>query len=153
VQPLEPCAVMIEQRTELARPPGDLELRIGQAKASVWKRSPPPTRTQQTHSRALDPPGADDVHGDAEEVDDVDERPGRFEGSALAVELELDGAVAEGVKGHELGRDPPGKGIVENAAAEHDPALEEPLLEPGAIGFEIHSSSLCGARARRHSRR
>ncbi len=102
---------------------------------------------------AFDTARTDDVDGYAEQVDHVDESPGRLQGSAVGVQLQLDGRVTEGVKSHELRRDPAGEGAVQCAPAQHDAALEEPFLQPAAgVVLVPHRFSLSGPRALRQSR-
>ena len=96
---------------------------------------------KQSDRGTLDVSRAHDIDRNTEQVDHVDKGPGRFERGAVGVQLELHGAVAEGVERHELRRYPAREGVVEETSTQYDPALEEALVQPGAVGFVVHLSS------------
>ena len=67
----------------------------------------------------------------AEQVEGVDEDEGCLERAVRAIQVELDGLVADGIQGHE-GRRRLGREVgIEPAGHQHDPALEQLLLQPG----------------------
>jgi hypothetical protein len=94
VQPVESLGVVIQQCSELARSPGDLEFRIAQAEPRMREGGSLRAGRQHSGRDAFDPTGTQDVHRDSEQVDHVDQGPRRLEGCTMAIQLELDGGVA-----------------------------------------------------------
>ena len=70
------------------------------------------------------------AHRCVEQVEGVDQDEGCLECAIRAVKMRLDRLITGGVQGHELRRCLGRKGIVEPAGDQHDPAIEEPLLQP-----------------------
>ena len=71
------------------------------------------------------------AHPRAERIESVDEDEGCLERAVRAVQVELDGLVADGIQGHE-GRRRLGREVgIEPAGEQHDPAFEQLLLQPG----------------------
>lgn len=70
------------------------------------------------------------AHRRVEQIEGVDQDEGCLECAIRAVEMKLDGLITGGVQGHERRRRLGRKGVVEPAGDQHDPAIEEPLLQP-----------------------
>ena len=86
---------------------------------------------RDTNGRTLDLSAAMCAQPRAERIESVDEDEGCLERAVRAIQVEFDRFVAGGIQGHErrgcLGRE---VGI-EAAGDQHDPALEQLLLQPG----------------------
>jgi hypothetical protein len=86
---------------------------------------------RDTNGRTTDLSAAMCAQPRAERIESVDEDEGCLERAVRTVQVELDGLVADGIQGHEdrrrLGREV----RIEPARDQHDPALEQLLLQPG----------------------
>ena len=70
------------------------------------------------------------VNRGVERIDHVDQDERGLQGGVRAIELDLDGLGGERIESHELGGGAPGNGVVEPAADDDDPSLEQWLGRP-----------------------
>src|SRR4029453_12464292 len=127
----EQLLLLATVRGDLVRRPREVCRRLEEPEPRVRGGRPVVGGRRDTDGGTTDLSAAMYAGRRVETIECVDEAEGRLERAARAVQVEVDGLVAEGIQGHDrrgrLGREP----LIQPARDQHDPALEQLLLQPG----------------------
>src|SRR5262249_16953611 len=116
---------------DLVGPPRELYLRPGEPEVRGRRCEALTGGSQHADDRAADLTSTMDAYRRAQRVERVDDDERRLEGAIRAVEIDIDGIIADGAERQYLRRHLGGQSIIELARDEDDPAREQFLPQPG----------------------